>query len=78
MICTPFPGTDLFRMAVERGILSANPTPAQCANITYYQHVAANLSKVSDQELMRYQRDAYSSFKQRPLIPSKKSQRKDG
>ena len=72
MICTPFPGTDLFKMAVEKGILSGNPTPSQCAGITYYQHVAANLSKVSDEELLRYQRDAYSSFKPRPLIPSKR------
>lgn len=72
MICTPFPGTDLFRMAVERGILSSSPTPAQCAGITYYQHVAANLSKVSDEELLRYQRDAYSTFKPHPLVPSKK------
>lgn len=72
MICTPFPGTELFDMAVQKGILSDNPTPAQCAGITYYQHVAANLSKVSDEELLRYQRDAYGSFKPRPLVPSKK------
>ena len=73
MICTPFPGTELFDMAVKKGILSDNPTPAQCAGITYYQHVAANLSRVSDEELLRYQRDAYGSFKPRPLVPSKKA-----
>ena len=75
MICTPFPGTELFDMAVKKGILSGNPTPAQCAGITYYQHVAANLSKVSDEELLRYQKDAYSSFKPRPLVPSRKAKK---
>lgn len=73
MICTPFPGTELFEMAVEKGILSDHLSPAQCAGITYYQHVAANLSKVSDEELMRYQKDAYNSFKPRPLLASKKA-----
>lgn len=78
MICTPFPGTELFDMAVKKGILSGDPTPAQCAGITYYQHVAANLSKLSDEELLRYQRDAYDSFKPRPLTPSKKSKERTG
>jgi anaerobic magnesium-protoporphyrin IX monomethyl ester cyclase len=63
MICTPFPGTELFKMAVEKGILSNSPTPAQCSGITYYQYVAANMSKVSDEELLQYQRDAYSIFR---------------
>ncbi len=78
MICTPFPGTELFKMAVDRGILSDDITPAQCSGVTYYQHIAANLSKVSDEDLLRYQRDAYSSFKPRPMMPSKKSRRKVG
>jgi radical SAM superfamily enzyme YgiQ (UPF0313 family) len=68
MICTPFPGTALFDMAVKKGFLSNNLTPAQCAGITYYQHVAANLSKLSDEELLNYQRIAYKLFKQKPLI----------
>jgi radical SAM superfamily enzyme YgiQ (UPF0313 family) len=72
MICTPFPGTELFNMAVEKGILSDRPTPAQCAGLTYYQYVAANMSKVSDEELLRYQRDAYGLFKPRPPTSSKK------
>jgi len=71
MICTPFPGTELFEMAVAKGILSDCPTPAQCSGITYYQYVAANMSKVSDEELLQYQRDAYSFFKPRPLVSSK-------
>ncbi len=71
MICTPFPGTELFRMAVEKGLLSGNPTPAECSGITYYQHVAANLSKVSDEELLSYQRDAYGSFRPRSLASFK-------
>jgi len=75
MICTPFPGTELFDMAVKKGILSNNPTPSECAGITYYQHVAANLSRVSDEDLLRYQRDAYGSFKPRPLVPSKKAKK---
>lgn len=78
MICTPFPGTDLFKMAVEKGILSNNLTPTECSNITYYQHVAANLSKVSDEELKRYQRDAYSFFQTTPHNSLKKIQRRDG
>ena len=71
MICTPFPGTELFRMAVEKGILSNTPTPAQCSGITYYQYVAANMSQVSDEELLQYQRDAYSLFSPRSAVPSK-------
>lgn len=73
MICTPFPGTELFRMAVEKELLSDNLSPAEWAGFTYYQHVAANLSKVSIADLLNYQKTAYESFKQRPLIPSKKA-----
>lgn len=71
MICTPFPGTELFKMAVEKGILSNNPTPAQCSGITYYQYVAANMSKVTDEELLKYQRDAYSLFRPGSSVLSK-------
>lgn len=79
MICTPFPGTELFGMAVEKGLLSDNLSPAQCAEVTYYQHVAANLSKVSDEDILHYQRLAYKTFKQKPLLPSKKAAtREDG
>lgn len=79
MICTPFPGTELFGMAVEKGLLSDNLSPAQCAEATYYQHVAANLSKVSDEDILHYQRLAYNMFKQKPLLPSKKAAtREDG
>ena len=65
--------TAIKQIAEEKGILSENPTPAQCAGITYYQHVAANLSCLSDEELLKYQREAYSSFKPRLLVPAKKA-----
>ena len=63
MICTPFPGAELFDMAVDKGVLSYGLTPSQYAKITYYQHVTANLSEVSDEELLKYQEDAYKTFK---------------
>ena len=75
MICTAFPGTELFDMAVEKGVLSLDMTPAQAAGITYYQRVSANLSKISDEELLHYQRLAYSSFAPRPIFPSRKIKR---
>ncbi|KPK42867.1 MAG: hypothetical protein AMJ78_00965 [Omnitrophica WOR_2 bacterium SM23_29] len=74
MICTPFPGTELFGMAVEKGLLTDDLSPDQCAEVTYYQHVTANLSKVSNEDLLHYQRLAYNMFEQKPLVPSKKWQ----
>ena len=71
MILTPFPRTELFRMCVEKGLLPSYMTPAQWSKFTYYQHVAANLSKVSTEELLEFQRIAYETFPQRPLIPSR-------
>ena len=63
MICTPFPGTALFDMAVDKKVLSYGLTPSEYANITYYQHITANLSEVSDDELLQYQEEAYKIFK---------------
>jgi radical SAM superfamily enzyme YgiQ (UPF0313 family) len=69
MISTPYPGTRLHEMAVERGLLTGHDPDDYC-DYTYYQRVAANLSEVSDEDLMKYQQKAYDDYdkRKRPLL----------
>ena len=69
LIATPYPGTKLFDLAVARGIMPE--TGAQdLGEHTYFQHVAANLSDVSDEDLLYYQQKAFDDYdeRKRPLI----------
>ena len=72
MICTPFPGTESYKIAVQKGLLPDHMSADEWSEFTYYQHVAANLSDMSDEVLLDCQRRAYTEFKQRHLEPSKK------
>lgn len=67
LISTPFPGTRLYDLAKEKGLISDSKGLDE---FTTYQHVGANLSNVSDEELKRYQRFAYEGYdlRKRPLI----------
>ena len=48
-------------MAVEKGLV--DPTSfEQMEALNYYDSVAINLSKVSDEDLIRYQDQAYARF----------------
>ena len=69
LIATPYPGSRFFDLAVERGIIS--PEGAEdLGDHTYFQHVAANLSEVSDADLLAYQQKAFDDYDQRkrPLV----------
>ncbi len=61
MIATPYPGTRLYEMALEAGLLKGQ-TAEDFYDYTYYQSVAANLSKVEDKDLLRYQQKAYDDY----------------
>jgi len=69
-LSTPFPGTYLYDLAKEKGLISSDPK--ELAKFTAYQHIAVNLSNVSDEELRDYQKNAYLEYDlhKRPLIES--------
>lgn len=69
LIATPYPGTRFFEMSVERGIIPKEGAE-NLGDHTYFQHVAANLSKVSDADLLAYQQQAFDDYDQRkrPLV----------
>ncbi len=58
MLLTPVPGTDVYRMAVERGLLDPENLE-QMEKTTFYDATAVNLSAVSTEDLLRYQDIAY-------------------
>lgn len=60
-ISTPFPGTDLWKMAIAQGLLPATDFTAY----KWYYSVAGNLSLVPDEELIAYQRRAYDLFEEK-------------
>ncbi len=57
-VCVPFPGTPLWREAVEKGMLKTD----DYTKFTRYYSVVANFSQVSDEELVEYQREGYRRF----------------
>ena len=57
-ISTPHPGTPLWQMALEQKKLKSR----DYSKYKHYYSVVANLSNVSDEELISYQRDAYKLF----------------
>ncbi|MBD3233321.1 MAG: radical SAM protein [candidate division Zixibacteria bacterium] len=57
-IMTPYPGTPLWNLARMEGALKSN----EYSDYKWYYSVVANLSEVSDQELIDYQREAYNRF----------------
>jgi anaerobic magnesium-protoporphyrin IX monomethyl ester cyclase len=69
LIATPYPGTRFFQMSVERGILPKEGAK-NLGDHTYFQHVAANLSQVSDEDLLAYQQQAFDDYdkRKRPLV----------
>lgn len=69
MIATPYPGTPLFKMVVERKIIKEDEAE-NLESYTWYQRVAANLSLVSDEDLLNYQQEAYDKYerRKRPLV----------
>lgn len=67
LISTPFPGTRLYGLAKERNLIHNSQ---DLEEFTTYQHVGANLSNVSEEELKYYQRLAYEEYDllKRPLM----------
>jgi radical SAM superfamily enzyme YgiQ (UPF0313 family) len=70
LIATPFPGTELYRLAKKLGKID-DIDPMKFDDYTCYQHVAVNLSEVSDEDLLMYQRKAYEEYdlQKRRIIP---------
>ena len=61
MILAPYPGTRVYDIAVEKGLV--DPTSfEQMEDLNYYDSVAINLSEVSDEDLIRYQDQAYEQY----------------
>jgi len=61
MILAPYPGTRVYDIAVEEGLV--DPTSfEQMEDLNYYDSVAINLSEVSDEDLIRYQDQAYAQY----------------
>ena len=61
MILAPYPGTRVYDIAVQRGLV--DPTSfEQMEDLNYYDSVAINLSEVSDEDLIRYQDQAYEQY----------------
>jgi len=61
MILAPFPGTRVYDLAVSKGLV--DPTDfGQMEALNYYDSVAINLSQVSDDDLIKYQDEAYARF----------------
>lgn len=61
MLLTPVPGTEVYNMAVEKGLLNPDDLD-QMEQTTYYDSTAVNLSKVSIEDLIRYQDLAYEEL----------------
>jgi radical SAM superfamily enzyme YgiQ (UPF0313 family) len=61
MILSPYPGTKVYDMARQRGLVDPFSFK-QMEDTNYYDSVSINLSKVSDEDLLRYQDEAYSRF----------------
>jgi hypothetical protein len=61
MIFAAYPGTFYYDFAYKNGL--ADPFDfQQLEALNYYDSVAINLSKVSDEDLIRYQDEAYEHF----------------
>ena len=61
MILAPFPGTRIYDLAASRGLVNPGSFE-QMEALNYYDSVAINLSNVSDENLIRYQDEAYERF----------------
>jgi radical SAM superfamily enzyme YgiQ (UPF0313 family) len=61
MILAPYPGTRVYDLAIQKGLADFNSFE-QMEALNYYDTVAINLSEVTDQDLIRYQDEAYARF----------------
>jgi radical SAM superfamily enzyme YgiQ (UPF0313 family) len=61
MILAPYPGTRVYDIAVEQGLVDPRSFE-QMENLNYYDSVAINLSEVSDDDLISYQDQAYEQY----------------
>jgi anaerobic magnesium-protoporphyrin IX monomethyl ester cyclase len=61
MILSPYPGTCYYDLALKKGLVDPYDF-GQLEALNYYDSVAVNLSNVSDNDLLRYQDEAYARF----------------
>lgn len=61
MILAPYPGTHVYDLACQIGLVDILSFEQMEAS-NYYDSVGINLSKVSDSDLLRYQDEAYKRF----------------
>jgi len=61
MILAAYPGTKVYDLAVKKGLV--DPTSfEQMESLNFYDTVGINLSEVADEDLIRYQDQAYARF----------------
>jgi len=61
MILAPYPGTEVYDIACKRGLVDPFSF-RQMEENNYYDSVGINLSNVSDEDLIKYQDEAYARF----------------
>lgn len=61
MLLTPLPGTEIYNLAVRRGLLDPDDLE-QMENTTFYGRTGVNLSEVSTEQLLEFQRKAYAQL----------------
>jgi len=61
MILCPYPGTAYFELAKQRKLVDEFSFE-QMESLNYYDSVAVNLSEVSNEDLIRYQDEAYARY----------------
>ena len=61
-VCTPYPGTQLYKWAKENNYLKSE----EWGNFEYYTFML-NLPTVTEQEIMEYYSKAHSKFFMRPI-----------
>ncbi|MBN2406674.1 MAG: radical SAM protein [Elusimicrobia bacterium] len=71
LIAVPYPGTHLYDLALKKGFLGGSHA-SEFFYYSCYQHVAVNLSAVSDEDLMAYQKKAYEEYDLRKRSLKKK------
>jgi len=59
MLLTPLPGTEVYDLAIAKGLLNPDDLD-QMENTTYYGRTGVNLSNVSTAKLLDLQKEAYS------------------
>ena len=64
MISTPYPGTELYEMAVRNSLLPEGGAE-NLGDHTFFHHVACNMTDISDKDLLKYEQDAFDKYEEK-------------